>query len=122
MVRRDADWKVQGSQMPDLVMTVLVGVLAVVYLYRWWQGSAPSAFLAVGLGLWGVLYYTAYWQPVLYLIGAFVLLGVTVVLLWSGRWMEPIDRIAIAFNLLFFPLSVYLLWSEESVTDDANRS
>lgn len=113
MVRHEADWKEQDSQIFNWIIALVVILLVVINLYQWWQGSGPNAALAVGLGAWGLLYFTGYWQPILYLVAAAVLSGATLTWFWRGTWDEAINLLTIIFSVLFISLSVYLFLAEE---------
>lgn len=110
----DADWKNQNRHRFDWLTLLVGGSLVVLYLYLGAvMGDGRFVALALVLALWAGIYLTRYWQPVLYLLMATLVAGVTLAWLLTVNTHLPLERVAIALNVAFLVLSLYLFTDEE---------
>ncbi|MDS0281261.1 hypothetical protein [Haloarcula onubensis] len=110
----DADWKNQERHRFDWLTLLVVGSLVSLYLYlATVMNDGSYVALALVLALWAFIYLTRYWQPVLYLLMAVIIAGVTLAWLTMGNSHPPFERLAIALNVGFLALSIYLFDYEE---------
>lgn len=115
MGKAEADWKRQQEwHAPDWITAAVALLLAALYAYLWWLDGQVEylGIAAVFLG-WLAVFFTRFWQPILYLFIAVVVTSIT--LLWLGRgvWERPVFQVAIALDVVFLLLVVYLFASEE---------
>ncbi len=110
----DADWKNQDHHRFDWLTLLVGGALVVLYLYlAAVMRDGRFVALALVLALWAFIYLTRYWQPVLYLLMAALFAGVTLARLVTVNAPLPLERVAIALNVAFLVLGLYLFTDEE---------
>ena len=113
MVLPGIDWKNQPRHILDWVTVAVALVLISIHLY---QAVIDGAVHHYGIwaffAAWLVVYFTDYWQPILYLMMAVVVAVITVFLLLSGYWKQPIDLATILLTTVFLLLMVYLFFYE----------
>lgn len=106
--------KNQPRHLLNWLLLVIAAGLLVLSLVQWWLvGGVAYIGLAAILALGEIVYFTDYWQPLLYLVVSVIISAISITWIVDGLWQQRVIQVALALNVTFVALSLYLFLAEE---------